>query len=140
MDLVKSIKLPFFENDFGDLVSIESQTEIIPFDIKRVFNVRSPKNSIRGKHAHIECSQLLVCANGSIRVECDNGSEVSNYLLNQPNIGLLIYPGVWSQQEYLEDNTILTVICDQKFSEKDYIRSYKSFLQFIKSSKEKKNE
>lgn len=131
MDLVKLIELPCFDDGSGDLVVIEAQSDSIPFKIKRVFNVSSPKNSIRGKHAHRECTQLFVCTNGSIKVACDNGIEVCQYVLNKSNLGLLISPGIWSQQEYIEENTILTVLCDQGYAEDDYIREYKGFLEFV---------
>ena len=52
MNLVKLIKLPRFDEDCGDLVVIEAKSNNVPFRIRRIFNVRSPINSIRGKHAH----------------------------------------------------------------------------------------
>jgi dTDP-4-dehydrorhamnose 3,5-epimerase-like enzyme len=136
MNLVKLIELPYFDDDSGGLVVMESQSNNIPFEIKRVFNVSSPKNSIRGKHAHRECTQLLVCNNGSVEVVCDNGIEVCQYTLDKPSLGLLISPGIWAQQKYIEENTILTVLCNQTYSESDYIREYKEFLEFV-SNKEK---
>lgn len=131
MNLVKLIELPYFDDDSGGLVVMESQSNNIPFEIKRVFNVSSPKNSIRGKHAHRECTQLLVCNNGSVEVVCDNGIEVCQYTLDKPSLGLLISPGIWAQQKYIEENTILTVLCNQTYSESDYIREYKEFLEFV---------
>jgi len=136
MNLVKLIELPYFDDDSGGIVVMESQSNNIPFEIKRVFNVSSPKNSIRGKHAHRECTQLLVCNNGSVEVVCDNGIEVCQYTLDKPSLGLLISPGIWAQQKYIEENTILTVLCNQTYSESDYIREYKEFLEFV-SNKEK---
>ncbi|MDC1026644.1 FdtA/QdtA family cupin domain-containing protein [Candidatus Thioglobus sp.] len=136
MNLVKLIELPYFDDDSGGLVVMESQSNNIPFEIKRVFNVSSPKNSIRGKHAHRECTQLLVCNNGSVEVVCDSGIEVCQYTLDKPSLGLLISPGIWAQQKYIEENTILTVLCNQTYSESDYIREYKEFLEFV-SNKEK---
>ena len=136
MNLVKLIELPYFDDDSGGLVVMESQSNNIPFEIKRVFNVSSPKNSIRGKHAHRECTQLLVCNNGSVEVVCDNGIEVCQYTLDKPSLGLLISPGIWAQQKYIEENTILTVLCNQTYFESDYIRDYNEFLEFV-SNKEK---
>jgi len=52
-------------------------------------------------------------------------------VLNKSNLGLLISPGIWSQQEYIEENTILTVLCDRGYAEDDYIREYKGFLEFV---------
>ena len=133
MNLVKLIKLPRFDEDCGDLVVIEPKSNNIPFRIRRIFNVRSPKNSIRGKHAHRNCTQFLICANGSIEVKCDNGIEVQKFILNKSNLGLLVLPGVWAEQKYIQENTVLTVLCDQRYAEDDYIREYEEFINFVNS-------
>jgi dTDP-4-dehydrorhamnose 3,5-epimerase-like enzyme len=131
MNQVKKISFKRFGDDLSNIVVFESESAAVPFKIERVFTVSSPKNTTRGKHAHKKCTQLLVCANGSIKVTCDNGHEKNQVVLDKANIGLLIQPGVWAIQEYIEDNSILTVICDEKYSEEDYIRDYQSFLKFI---------
>jgi dTDP-4-dehydrorhamnose 3,5-epimerase-like enzyme len=94
--------------------------------------VRSQKGNIRGRHAHRQCSQLLICTNGSIEVKCDDGNTNELYVLDKPNFGLLIAPGVWAEQRYMEDNTILTVLCDRPFEEVDYLRNYEDFIIFAK--------
>ena len=37
--------------------------------------------------------------------------------------------GIWASQDYLEENSIINVFCDQLFDENDYIREYKNFLK-----------
>ena len=132
MKLVKLIELPYHKESNGDLVAVEGESNVIPFSIKRVFNVRAQKGNIRGRHAHRQCSQLLICTNGSIEVKCDDGSTNELYVLDKPNFGLLIAPGVWAEQRYMEDNTILTVLCDRPFEEVDYLRNYEDFIIFAK--------
>ena len=132
MKLVKLIELPYLKESNGDLVAVEGESNVIPFSIKRVFNVRSQKGNIRGRHAHRQCSQLLICTNGSIEVKCDDGSTNDLYVLDKPNFGLLIAPGVWAEQRYMENNTILTVLCNRPFEEVDYLRNYEDFKIFAK--------
>ena len=132
MKLVKLIELPYLKESNGDLVAVEGESNVIPFSIKRVFNVRAQKGNIRGRHAHRQCSQLLICTNGSIEVKCNDGSSNELYVLDKPNFGLLIAPGVWAEQRYMEDNTILTVLCDRPFEEVDYLRNYEDFIIFAK--------
>jgi len=133
MDKVRLINFPYYQEDNGDLVVIQGMDDSAPFHISRVFNVRADKNSIRGQHAHYECTQLLVCSNGSIEVHCDDGEEIYIHILNKPNKGLLISPEVWAEQLYLEDNSVLTVICDQPFNEEEYIRNYDEFKNYLNS-------
>ena len=53
--------------------------------------------------------------------------------LNKSNLGLLVLPGVWAEQKYIQENTVLTVLCDQRYAEDDYIREYEEFLNFVNS-------
>ena len=133
MDKVRLINFPYYKEDNGDLVIMQEMDDSVPFYISRVFNVRADKDSIRGKHAHIECTQLLLCTNGSIEVSCDDGETQSTHILNKPYRGLLILPGVWAEQKYLENSSILTVLCDQPFNEEEYIRNYDEFKNYLNS-------
>jgi len=132
MKLVKLIELPYLKENNGDLVVVEG--EIIPFSIKRVFNVRQQKGDIRGRHAHLHCSQLLICTNGAVEVKCDDSRTTEIYVLDKPNFGLFIPPGIWADQKYIENNTILTVLCDSPFEEADYVRNYDDFMLFSKKN------
>ena len=127
IESVKLIKFPIFKEDNGELSVYEQNADAIPFHIKRIFNVRSDKGSIRGHHAHRLCSQLLICSNGSIEVLCEDASNKKVFLLDKPNYGLLIPPGIWAEQKYLEHNSTMTVICDRPYEAEDYISDYKLF-------------
>ena len=132
MKLVKLIELPYLKENNGDLVVVEG--EMIPFSIKRVFNVRQQKGDIRGRHAHRHCAQLLICTNGAVEVKCDDSRTTEIYVLDKPNFGLFIPPGIWADQKYMENNTILTVLCDRPFEEADYLRNYEDFKLFSKQN------
>ena len=134
MKLVKLIELPYHKEINGDLVVAEGENSVIPFSIKRVFNVRQQKGDIRGRHAHRLCSQLLICTNGAAEVKCDDSRTTEIYVLDKPNFGLFIPPGIWADQKYLENNTILTVLCDRPFEEADYLRNYEDFKLFSKQN------
>ena len=120
IDDVKLIQLPCHIKDSGDLVVIEGLTDI-PFEIQRVFTVLGSTGSVRGMHAHKRCIQFLTCTFGSIEVLCDDGEHSMSITLDSPRCGLLIPPGIWSSQNYTQTNTILTVLCDQRYQENDYM-------------------
>ena len=132
MKLVKLIEFPYIKENNGDLVVVEGS--IIPFNMSRVFTVRASKGSVRGEHAHRHCSQLLICTNGAVEVKCDDSRTTEIYVLDKPNFGLFIPPGIWADQKYLENNTILTVLCDRPFEEADYVRNYDDFKLFSKQN------
>ena len=130
IELVQLIQFPVFKEDNGELSVFEQNSEAIPFHIKRIFNVRSDIGSVRGKHAHRLCSQMLICSNGSIEVLCDNSSHQKFFVLDKPHYGLLVPPGIWAEQKYIEDNTTMTVICDRPYEAEDYISDYELFKEF----------
>ena len=43
---------------------------------------------------------------------------------------LLVPPGIWAEQVYEGDDTVLMVLCDLPYDEADYIRDYTEFLAF----------
>ncbi len=130
MKLVELIKLPFYGESNGSLVIAEGEDRLIPFAIKRVFNIKANIGDIRGRHAHRYCTQLLICSLGEVKVTCYDSFATEVYSLNKPNLGLLIKPGIWADQEYLENNTIITALCDRPYEESDYIHNYDEFKAF----------
>jgi hypothetical protein len=133
LNIMKSIKLVKFDHhkvSDGDLVVAEGHSDNVPFSIARVFNTRADKGCTRGRHAHRECTQLLICTNGTIKVICDDGKQTSTHILDKANYGLLIEPGIWSEQRYMEENTVLTVLCNLPYDASDYIRDRENFLKY----------
>ncbi len=128
---ISIVDFPFFKESNGSLLVMESGG-VVPFEIARVFFVKADAGAVRGNHAHYQCFQLLQCNNGSISITCNDGNESVDYILDVSNQGLLIPPGIWASQTYTDSNSILLVMCDQPFSEADYIRNYVEYLHFRK--------
>ena len=126
------VKFPLFAESNGSLLVMEGG-DVVPFEIARVFLVKADAGAIRGNHAHYECFQLLQCNNGSVSVKCDDGDKSVDFSLDEPNQGLLIPPGIWASQTYNDSNSILLVLCDQPFSETDYMRDYDEYLRYRKN-------
>jgi|688.fasta_scaffold482824_2 dTDP-4-dehydrorhamnose 3,5-epimerase-like enzyme len=126
---MKLINLQSHLQNGGWLVSLDLNNDF-PFPILRVFFVKGNSGVVRGRHAHKLCSQILICFSGKVEVSCTDGVKKSNFLLDKPSIGLIVPPGIWSEQKYLEDNSVLTVLCDRKYEEYDYLREYDEFIKF----------
>jgi hypothetical protein len=47
-------------------------------------------------------------------------------------VGLIIPPGIWAQQTYLTENSVLTVLCDKLYQAADYIRDYEEFTSRVR--------
>ncbi len=102
----------------------------IPFAVRRVFTVHAHEAARRGRHAHRQCSQYMVCLAGSCEVELDDGTERKSITLSGPDQGLYMPASIWGEQNYLEAGTILMVLCDRNYDEADYIRDYEAFLAY----------
>jgi len=124
---VQKIDLKNSADERGSLAVLEEDT--LPFIIKRIFSVTGHTGALRGEHSHKECSQFIFCISGNVEVLCDDGKQKKNFILLPNTHGILIPPGIWSQQTYLEENTIINVICDRAYESEDYIHNYEEFLK-----------
>lgn len=132
-NLIKLIKLPIKSDARGDLIFAEALNHI-PFSIKRIFYIINTKtNDCRGQHAHKKNKILLFCLHGSSLIKLDNGKEKTQYLLNQPNIGIMIDNKIWHSMEKFKKNTILLALASEHYLEDDYLRDYKEFKKYILS-------
>jgi dTDP-4-dehydrorhamnose 3,5-epimerase-like enzyme len=98
--------------DFSDL----------PFHPCRAFVVQDvPAGTARGGHAHRRGSQLLVRLAGRVLVEMRVGGQQAHCLLDRSDRGLLVGPGVWAQQTYVDSGAILLVFASEPYDPADYL-------------------
>ena len=127
----KSIKFNLFkDNDPYGLLNIFDMNKV-PFNVKRIFTVTSNSNLERGYHAHKKCQQLVSCLKGKINLILDDGNERELITLFPDGKAILIPNGVWAEQIYIEDASIIITFCDQSYDEDDYIRNYKEYKDFL---------
>ncbi|MDF3819121.1 FdtA/QdtA family cupin domain-containing protein [Leptospira sp. 96542] len=117
----------------GNLIIANAMSEI-PFDIKRIYYINQLENavSIRGKHAHKACKQVIFCVSGSFLLGLDDGKRQQKILMNQDNIGIYLGPMLWHTMEDFSAGCILLVIASEYYDESDYIRDYDLFLKLAK--------
>ena len=115
----------------GHITSINNSLEV-PFDIKRIFYLYDiPGGESRGAHAHKECHQFLVAASGSFEVLLDDGITKRQVLLNRPDLGLHIPPGIWASEINFSSGSICLVLASHEYSENDYLREYDDYLKYV---------
>ena len=115
----------------GHITVINNNVEL-PFAINRIFYLYDiPGGESRGAHAHKECHQFLVAASGSFEVILDDGKIKRQILLNKPDLGLHIPPGIWASEINFSSGSICLVITSHDYNENDYIRDYNEYLKLI---------
>lgn len=112
------------------------ESKDVPFTIKRVFTVVNSKGgSKRGQHAHKICNQLICCVAGEVNLIWNDGKHQREVLLSPASEAFLVPSGIWAEQVYIKDNSVLIVFCDQSYDEDDYIRDYDKYLEWNKVRK-----
>ena len=120
----------------GQLIALETLSEQIPFEVKRVYYIfDTTPGTVRGKHAHRVLKQMLICVSGSCVIRCDkgDGTEPVDYLLNWPDQGLLIEGMVWRDMYNFSKGAVLLVLASEHYEVSDYIRDYSQFIKEVRS-------
>jgi dTDP-4-dehydrorhamnose 3,5-epimerase-like enzyme len=116
----------------GSLIAIEGE-KTIPFDIKRIYYIFDTKSDVtRGKHAHRNLKQILICINGSCEIRLDDGIHSKLLTLNHLTKGLYIDSMIWREMLNFSPDCVLMVLADHYYDEEDYIRNYEEFLEALK--------
>ena len=132
MNVPQEYKLDLHSNSDAMLSAIELNREIDVAAFKRFFFITSNQSCERGHHAHKYCTQILFAISGQIDVSVKDSKQSYNFTL-KPHENFLLIPTMWwASQRYLE-KSILGVLCDETFSEDDYVRDWKEFLTLLKN-------
>lgn len=111
----------------GSLAAIEEQRDI-PFAIRRVYYIFDTQPGVvRGRHAHRQLQQVMVCLHGSCKLVLDDGCAQIIVPLESNNCGILIDRMVWHQMFDFSPGCILLVLASDYYDEDDYIRDYPEF-------------
>ena len=125
------ISFPVHGDHTGSLVALE-KGEDFPFEIKRVYYIWGTEhNAIRGRHAHRNLEQVVVCTSGNCDFILDDGSRRETYHLDSPSTGLHIRNNVWREFTNFSTDCVVMVLASEHYNEADYIRSYDEFLRSI---------
>ena len=122
-------------DSLGSLIAIENGG--IPFEIKRVYYIfNTGSDVIRGKHAHKNLEQILVCVSGSCTVTCNDGTAKASFELNNPSKGLRIKGLIWREMFNFSADCVLLCLASNIYDESDYIRNYDEFLEYANAYKQ----
>lgn len=133
MNEIERLTLEIRGDARGSLIAIESSFTI-PFEIKRAYYIfGTSENVVRGKHAHKNLSQIMICVCGSCEVIIDNGKAREVHTLNHPTHGILIQAPVWREMQNFSHDCVLLVLADKHYDPSDYIHDYKEFLRLKNS-------
>ena len=129
MAAVRELTFTSHGDDRGQLIALEALSSEVPFEVKRMYYIfDTTPGTERGKHAHRQLKQVLICVNGACTIACElpDGSR-SEYRLDWPNKGLFIEGLVWREMKEFSKDATLVVLASEHYDERDYIRNYQLF-------------
>lgn len=127
---VKLLELPKIEDYRGNLSFFENNNQI-PFVIKRVYWIYDvPGGNGRGGHAFKEQQEVIIALSGSFDLLVDDSFQKQIYSLNRSYYGLYIPSGLWREMNNFSTNSLALVVSSTEYSEEDYIRNYKDFVNY----------
>ncbi len=133
---VDEISFSVHGDERGKLIAIESGKDL-DFDIRRVYYIYdTAADVVRGKHAHIDLRQVMLCVSGSCEVLVDNGTERRTVTLDSPDRGIFIHDLVWREMLSFSDGCVLLVLVDRPYDTADYIFDYDEFKRTVDKMKE----
>lgn len=128
LNAIQLLKIPVVEDTRGNLAFI--QKDVLPFEFKRVYYLFDvPSNAYRGGHSHIAQQETLIALSGSFEVVLNDATEKKSFILNKPNVGLLIPTGIWRELQNFSSGAVCLVLASDVYDEEDYIRDFDEFLE-----------
>jgi dTDP-4-dehydrorhamnose 3,5-epimerase-like enzyme len=129
VDECKIMHLTQKGDERGSLVIAEASREI-PFPIQRVFYIYGAgRNTIRGQHANMKSSMVMVSLKGSCKVKCvDRNSKAAVFDLATPVDALFTPPSIWKEMYEFSDDCVLAVLSDKHYDASEYMRNFDEFV------------
>jgi dTDP-4-dehydrorhamnose 3,5-epimerase-like enzyme len=107
--------LPHHADARGSLTVLERSTEL-PFEVRRTFIIAGvPPGAVRGQHANLVTTELLVCAAGAVTVRVEDGRSTRSIPLSPTGGAVLVPPSLWIELYDFAPGTALVVLADTDY-------------------------
>ena len=126
---IRTLRLPTSTDPRGALTAVEGGSDI-PFEIKRVFymwGVQAPFE--RGKHAHTDTEQILVCVAGSLSIDFSDPLSSGTFHLSDPTEGLYVPPMIWTFLYDFTPQTVCLAVASTHYDHSKVIRSWDDYVR-----------
>jgi hypothetical protein len=120
--IIKFSSIASFEG--GNLVPFDK----LPFDVVHCYCIGPVQDTeIRGNHANINNSQVLIPIGGSVEIWLESPiGDIYHYILSSNKEGLFIPNGFWRKAK-LNAGCYLLGLHSHSYDADDYIRNYEEF-------------
>jgi hypothetical protein len=125
------IPIERFEEGRGTLCVVEDHDRPL-FKIERVYWIFDvPADGVRARHAHRRQEELLVAARGSFTVHCDDGLVRSSYVLDSPDVGLLLPAMIFHHVDSFSPGALCLVLASGPYEVEEYVHDLDDFRELL---------
>lgn len=119
------IDIPTFTDERGAISVMDKE---LPFQVRRVFwlhHIADGKE--RGEHALLDSTEIIVAVHGSFVVDLDDTVNETSVLLDSPDKGLMIRPGVWFRTHSYKNEGVSLILAEEEYARNKYTYDYEEF-------------
>lgn len=121
----KVIDIPTFTDERGAISVLDKE---LPFQVRRVFWLHHIKDGKdRGAHALLDSSEIMVAVHGSFVVDLDDTVNQTSIVLDSPDKGLMIRPGVWFRTHSYQDDGVSLILAEEEYARDKYTYDFEEF-------------
>lgn len=124
------IDIPTFTDERGAISVMDKE---LPFQVRRVFwlhHIADGKD--RGEHALLDSTEIVVAVHGSFVVDLDDTINKTSVLLNSPDKGLVIRPGIWFRTHSYKNDGVSFILAEEEYARDKYTYDYEEFKRLRK--------
>lgn len=119
------INIPTFTDERGAISVMDKE---LPFQVRRVFwlhHIADGKD--RGEHALLDSTEIIVAVHGSFVVDLDDTESKTSVMLDSPDKGLIIRPGIWFRTHSYNDDGVSLILAEEEYDRNKYTYDYEEF-------------
>ena len=124
------IDIPTFTDERGAISVMDKE---LPFQVRRVFwlhHIADGKD--RGEHALLDSTEIIVAVHGSFVVDLDDTINQTSIVLDSPDKGLIIRPGVWFRTHSYKNDGVSLILAEEEYARNKYTYDYEEFKRLRK--------
>ena len=119
------VDVPTFTDERGAISVMDKE---LPFQVKRVFWLHHiAEGKDRGAHALLDSSEIMVAVHGSFEVDLDDTETKTSIVLDEPNKGLMIQPGIWFRTHSYKDDGVSLILASEEYARDKYTYDYEEY-------------
>lgn len=119
------IDIPTFTDERGAISVMDKE---LPFEVKRVFWLHHiTEGKDRGAHALLDSEEIMVAVHGTFVVDLDDTVNKTSILLDNPNKGLMIRPGIWFRTHSYKDDGVSLILASEEYARNKYTYDYEEY-------------